>query len=60
MPKRKGVLGVEVEAMEKQQMGSLAEIVQLEMKVGEEGATLTQPVSGVKGSEVVTVGKVLM
>ena len=39
MPKRKGVLGVEVEAMEKQQLGSVAEIVQLEMKVGEEEAT---------------------
>ena len=36
MPKRKGVLGVEVEAMEKEQLGSVAEIVQLEMKVGEE------------------------
>ena len=31
-----------------------------ESQVGEEGATLTQPGSGVKGSEVVTVGKVLM
>ena len=39
MPKRKRVLGVAGEAMEKQQLGSLAEIVQLEMKVGEKEAT---------------------
>ena len=31
-----------------------------ESQVGEEGATLTQPESGVKGSEAVAVEKVLM